>query len=72
MNFRKDENEDFIMYASKINRGCEKYKLNEIFQDGFKCLIFVKVLTSSNEAEIRPGIFTKFEQDLKLRIQTLV
>lgn len=45
MNITKDENEDFVTYTGKDNREREKFKLNELSPDRFKCIIFVKTLT---------------------------
>ena len=40
-NIVKQEDEDFISYASKVNLQWELFKIKEIEEDMFKCLIFV-------------------------------
>lgn len=48
MKLTKDKDEDFVTCASKINREYERFKEDELSQDRFQCLIFVKDLTSGN------------------------
>lgn len=49
----KDENEDFISYSCKVNRACVDFKLQELKEDQFKCLIFVCGLKSPKDADQR-------------------
>ena len=42
LNLMKKEEEDFITYASVVNREYEKFKLEELSSDKFKCLILCK------------------------------
>ena len=39
--FNKKEDEDFFTYVGVVNRDCEKFKLEELSPDQFKCLVFV-------------------------------
>ena len=59
----KKDCEDYTTFASRVNRYCERFKLNEITPDMFKCLIFVQGLTSPSEKEVRTRLLTKLEQD---------
>ena len=40
LNLTKKLDEDFFTYAGVVNRECEKFKLEELSPDQFKCLIF--------------------------------
>ena len=71
LNLTKKENKDYMTFASIVNRECEKFRLSEITPDIFKCLIFVQGLTASTDAEIRPRLLTKLEQDQKITLQNL-
>ena len=63
MNIIKEDNEDFVAYAGKVNALCERFKLKE---DMFKCLIFVQGLTSNKDKVIRSKILTMLEQDTEI------
>ena len=64
LNLRK-EDEDFFTFISVVNRECEKFKLEELSSDQFKCLIFVQRLISIRDVEIWAWNFIKLEQDPK-------
>ncbi|XP_055605783.1 uncharacterized protein K02A2.6-like [Uranotaenia lowii] len=38
---QKDDTEDFISYSCKVNRACVDFKLQDLKEDQFKCLIVV-------------------------------
>ena len=65
LNLTKKDCEDYTTYASAVNRYCERFCLNEITPDMFKCLIFIQGLTSSSEKEICTKLLAKLEQDQK-------
>ena len=67
----KKDCEDDTTFASTVNRYCEKFQLNEITPDMFKCWIFIQGLTSLSEKEVRIRLFTKLEQDQKITLQSL-
>ena len=39
-----DDDDDFVTYSRVVNQECEKFELNELISDSFKCLIFVQGL----------------------------
>lgn len=47
----KDEDEDFISYSCKVNKACVDFKLQELKEDQFKCLIFVCGLKSPKDSD---------------------
>lgn len=63
---KKQEHEDYISYASIVNREFEMFKLSELTLDMFKHMIVVQGLTVHRDAEIRCRILNKLEQDSKL------
>ena len=58
--------EDNTIFASTVNRYCERFQLNEITPEMFKCLIFIQELTSPSEKEVRTRLSNKLEQDQKI------
>ena len=67
----KSDDNDFVIYVGVVNQECEKFKLNELTSDSFKCLIFIQGLNSNKDAEIRSRILTKLEMDSKLTLQKI-
>lgn len=55
--------DDFVSYASKINKSCEDFKLNTLTSDQFKCLIFIIGLRSQEDADIRTKLLGKLEAE---------
>lgn len=51
-----------------MNRGFEKFKLNELTPDKFKCLMLVQGLASNKGAAIRSRILAHLERDPKLTL----
>ena len=49
LNLKKKDCEDYTTFASTVNWYCERFQLNEITPDRFKCLIFILGLTSPSE-----------------------
>ena len=60
----KKDCEDYTTFASTVNRYCERFQVNEITPDMFKCLIFIQGLTLPSEKEVH----TKLEQDQKITL----
>ena len=67
----KDPKDDFMTYAGRVNRECEKFRLAECNDDQFKCLIFVCGLQSSEDAFIRLKLLDKIETDPSCTVQML-
>lgn len=48
----KDDGDDYLAYSCKVNKACVDFKLSELTEEQFKCLIFVCGLKSKQESEI--------------------
>lgn len=57
----KSGNTDFVTYAAQVNRQCEDFRLKELDDNQFKCLMFVRGLQSSQDAEIRTRLLAKLD-----------
>ena len=68
MNFVKQEDEDFTMFACILNN---QFKLAELGPDYFEYLTFVQVLVSTKDAEIRRKVLNKLENEHDLTLQNL-
>ena len=53
MNLTRKDNEDYITFASVVNKHCDDFKLSEMSANNTICLIFVQGLVSDKVAEIR-------------------
>ncbi|XP_039447993.1 uncharacterized protein K02A2.6-like [Culex pipiens pallens] len=53
--------EDFVTYASTVNRACEDFNIRTITSDQFKCLVFVAGLQSERYKDIRTRLLAKME-----------
>ncbi|XP_062558020.1 uncharacterized protein K02A2.6-like [Armigeres subalbatus] len=58
----KDEDEDFISYSCKVNKACVDFKLQELKEDQFKCLIFVCGLKSPKDSDIRMRLLSRMNE----------
>ena len=67
----KNAGDDYVTYASIVNRECEKFDYKSLTADQFKCLIFVCGLQSSSDAEIRTRLLSKLEQDPQMTLQNI-
>lgn len=56
------QRKDFIIYAGTINTMGENFKFEELRFELFKCRIFVKGLTGSEDEGIRARILSKLEE----------
>ena len=65
LNIIKEDDEDFVAYPGKINAQCERFKLKDLKEDMFKCLI----LTSNKDKVIRSKILTMLKQDTEITLQ---
>ncbi|XP_014778320.1 uncharacterized protein LOC106874916 [Octopus bimaculoides] len=59
LNLKKNESDDFVTYAGMVNKACERFRLEELTPDMFKCIIFVKGLVATEDVEIRKRILSK-------------
>ncbi|XP_053698979.1 uncharacterized protein K02A2.6-like [Sabethes cyaneus] len=67
-----DEHEDFISYSCKVNRSCVDFKLQELKEDQFKCLIFVCGLKSAKDADIRMRSRAKINETQDITLEQVV
>ena len=42
LNIIKEDDKDFVAYAGKVNSQCERFKLKDLKEDMFKCLILYR------------------------------
>ena len=68
LNLTKRDSDDYLGFASVVNKNCEDFKLSA---DNFKCLIFAQGLVSAKNAEIRRRVLSKLENEPDLALQKL-
>ncbi|RTG83726.1 uncharacterized protein DC041_0011215, partial [Schistosoma bovis] len=61
--------DNYLTYAGKVNRECERFKINEITADQFKYLIFICGLKNPEDSEICIRILTLIEQEPSMTSQ---
>ncbi|CAH8676807.1 unnamed protein product [Schistosoma haematobium] len=65
----KSPEDDYLTYAGKVNRQCERFKINEITADQFKCLIFICGLKNEEDADVRTRMLVRIEQEPNMTLQ---
>ena len=65
LNIFKDDQQDYLTFAGTVNKHCNDFKLADLTEDVFKCLIFAQGLVSTEDAEIRRRVLTKLGLTLK-------
>ena len=65
------DTDDYLGFASVINKNCDDSKQGELSVDNFKCLIFAQGLVSAKDAEIRHKVLSKLENETDLTLQKL-
>ena len=60
-----------VSYAGRVNHECERFHLQTLTEDQFKCLIFIAGLHSPHDSEIRSRLLVKLETDEKVTVQDL-
>lgn len=68
----KEDGDDYLAYSCKVNKACVDFKLSELTEEQFKCLIYVCGLKSKQEAEIRMRLINKFNESADLTLQQVV
>ena len=71
LNLTKRDSDDYLGFASVINKNCNNFKLGELSADNFKCLIFAQGLVSAKNAEIRCRVLSKLENEPDLTLRKL-
>ena len=67
----KNQSDDYVSYAGRVNHECERFHLQTLAEDQFKCLIFIAGLHSPDDSEIRSRLLVKLETDEKVTVQDL-
>ena len=70
-NLTKRDSDDYLGFASVVNKNCDDFKLGKLSADNFKCLIFAQGLVSTKDAEIRRRVLSKLEKEPDLTLQKL-
>lgn len=68
----KEDGDDYLTYSCKVNKACVDFKLSELTEEQFKCLIYVCGLKSKQEAEIRMRLINKLNESADLTLQQIV
>ena len=71
LNLTKRDSDNYLGFASVINKNCNDFKLGKLSADNFKCLIFTQGLVSAKDAEIRHRVLSKLENEPDLTLQKL-
>ena len=67
----KNQSDDYVSYAGRVNQECERFHLQTLTEDQFKCLIFIAGLHSPDDSEICSQLLVKLETDEKVTVQDL-
>ena len=71
MNITRKDDEDYITFASVVNKHSDDFKLSELNDNNLKCLIFVQGLVSNKDADIRGSVLNKLENEPNLTLQQI-
>ena len=67
----KRDSDNYLGFASVVNKNCDDFKLGELSADNFKCLILAQGLVSTKDAEIRRRVVSKLENEPDLTLKKL-
>ena len=65
LNLTKKDSDDYLGFASVVNKNCNNSKLGELSVDNFKCLIFAQGLVLAKDAEIRRSSFVEIREQTR-------
>ena len=68
---KKRDSDNYLGFASFVNKNCDDFKPGELSADNFKCLIFAQGLVSAKNAEIRRRVLSKLENEPDLTLKKL-
>ncbi|XP_055522952.1 uncharacterized protein K02A2.6-like [Wyeomyia smithii] len=68
----KEDGDDYLAYSCKVNKACVDFKLSELTEEQFKCLIYICGLKSKNDTEIRMRLINKLNDAADLTLQQVV
>ncbi|CAH8439890.1 unnamed protein product [Schistosoma rodhaini] len=67
----READEDYTTYAGRVNVQAERFKLNVLTSDQFKCLLFISGLNSPSDADVRMKLLSRMEHDEEMTLQTV-
>lgn len=59
----KQPDEDYVKYASRVNKTCENFSLTTLTVNHFKALVYIIGLNSSRDCEVRNRLLVKLETE---------
>ncbi|XP_053681613.1 uncharacterized protein K02A2.6-like [Sabethes cyaneus] len=68
----KEDSDDYLAYSCKVNKACVDFKLSELTEEQFKCLIYICGLKSKDDSEIRMRLINKLNDATDLTLQQVV
>ncbi|XP_055605159.1 uncharacterized protein K02A2.6-like [Uranotaenia lowii] len=68
----KDDSDDLVSYSCKVNKACVDFKLKDMSEEQFKCLIFVSGLKSARDSDIRMRLITKLNETKDVSLEQVV
>ena len=72
LNLTKRDSDDYLGFASVVNKNCDDFQLGESSADNFKYLIFAQGLVPGKDTEIRRRVLSKLENETDLTLQKLL
>ncbi|XP_062542397.1 uncharacterized protein LOC134210359 [Armigeres subalbatus] len=66
------DSDDFVSYSCKVNKACVVFKLRELSEEQFKCLIFVCDLKSWRDSDIRIRLIIKLNETEDISLEKVV
>ena len=71
INLTRKDDQDYITFASVLNRHCDDFGLSSLTADNFKVLILIQGLISVKDAELRRQALNKLEMEPNITLQQL-
>ncbi|XP_055590815.1 uncharacterized protein LOC129742896 [Uranotaenia lowii] len=68
----KDDSDNLVSYSCKVNKACVDFKLKDMSEEQFKCLIFVSGLKSARDSDIRMRLITKLNETKDVSLEQVV
>ncbi|XP_055523196.1 uncharacterized protein K02A2.6-like [Wyeomyia smithii] len=67
----RNQSEDHIAYACRVNKSCVEFELGKLSEEQFKCLVYVCGLKAKSDAEIRARLLSKIEERTDVTLEQL-
>ncbi|XP_026441989.1 uncharacterized protein K02A2.6-like, partial [Papaver somniferum] len=71
MNLIRKDDQDYLTFATIVNRHCDDFGLSSLTADNFKVLIFIQGLVSTKDAELRRRALNRLEKEQNITLQQL-